>query len=432
MVKFFGILLTGILTSFFFFPFEFTFVPGINVKMMLAVVGLGCAAYELIRRKNGFTVPLELIVLSVIAASVSLISLLSISINQTPDSSYASYIMSFFVWLGAAFAVCFCVKSVHGRVNVYLVLNYLTAVCLFQCAFALVVDNFPSVAGWTNRTVSFGQEVAVMTKRLYAIGAMLDIAGVRFAVVLAALGFYLAEFITISNSTRLWYIVSFVVISVIGNMIARTTIVGTVIGLAFVFIGLLFRPSVPGSTDKMNAFLSWLSVGIVSVLICVVLYNTNDSARHLFRFAFEGFFSLSERGYWEVSSNEVLKEMVIFPETLHTWFIGDGYFMNSRYDPNYLGEATTEGYYMMVDIGYLRFIFYFGVLGLLCIMSVIIGSAIVCMRHFPREKWLFLMALLVGLAVWLKVSTDIFCFFALFLSAAALQEEDPEEALQNA
>ncbi len=66
-------------------------------------------------------------------------------------------------------------------------------------------------------------------------------------------------------------------------------------------------------------------------------------------------------------------------------------------------------------------------------MGVIIGSAIVCMRHFPKQKWLFIMALLVGLAVWLKVSTDLFCFFALFLSAAALKEEEPEEvALQNA
>lgn len=432
MVRFLGILLTGILTSFFFFPFEFTFLPGINVKMMLAVVGLGFAAYELIRRNNGFAVPLELIIMSFIAAGVSVASLLSISINQTPDNSYVSYIMSFFVWLGAAFAVCFCVKNVHGRVDVNLIINYLTVVCLFQCIFSLVIDNSPVLAGWVNRNIAFGQEVAVMTNRLYGFGAMLDVAGARFAAVLAALGFCLAEIIPLRNYQRLYYILSFIVISVIGNMIARTTIVGTGIGFTLILLSFIFRPSFPGSGDKTVVSLSWLGAGLASILVCVILYKTNDSARDLFRFAFEGFFSVFEKGYWEVSSNEVLKEMVIFPETLHTWIIGDGYFMNSRYDPNYLGEATTEGYYMRIDIGYLRFIFYFGIIGLIFMMGVIISSAVVCMRHFPREKWLFILALLVGLVVWLKVSTDIFCFFALFLSAAALKEEDPETALQDA
>ena len=87
---------------------------------------------------------------------------------------------------------------------------------------------------------------------------------------------------------------------------------------------------------------------------------------------------------------------------------------------------------MRIDIGYLRFIYYFGIIGLIFMMSVIISSAVVCMRHFPREKWLFILALLVGLTVWFKVSTDIFSFFALFLSAAALREDEPETALQDA
>ena len=38
------------------------------------------------------------------------------------------------------------------------------------------------------------------------------------------------------------------------------------------------------------------------------------------------------------------------------------------------------------------------------------------------------MALLVGLVVWAKVSTDIFLFFYLFLCAAYLQET--QEAIQ--
>lgn len=97
--------------------------------------------------------------------------------------------------------------------------------------------------------------------------------------------------------------------------------------------------------------------------------------------------------------------------------------MNTGQNQNYLGIGSNSGYYMGTDIGYLRFIYYFGIVGLIPMMGVIIGSAIVCMRHFRKETWLFVLALLVGLVVWFKVSTDIFCFFALFLSAAALQTQ---------
>ena len=119
--------------------------------------------------------------------------------------------------------------------------------------------------------------------------------------------------------------------------------------------------------------------------------------------------------------------MVVWPEELRTWLIGDGYFANSRYDPNYLGDATDQGFYMGTDIGYLRFVFYFGILGLVWMIAVIAYSAFVCADCFKSYSWLFVMALLVGLIVWGKVSTDIFLFFCLFLSTAALQELSDEE-----
>ena len=120
--------------------------------------------------------------------------------------------------------------------------------------------------------------------------------------------------------------------------------------------------------------------------------------------------------------------MVVWPEELRTWIIGDGYFENSRNDPNYLGDATVEGFYMGTDIGYLRFIFYFGITGLIWIIAVIVYSAYVCADQFRDYAWIFIMALCVGLAVWVKVATDIFLFFCMFLCAAALQETRNEES----
>ena len=81
--------------------------------------------------------------------------------------------------------------------------------------------------------------------------------------------------------------------------------------------------------------------------------------------------------------------MVVWPEVLRTWVIGDGYFENQRNDRNYIGSATTAGYYMGTDIGYLRFLFYFGVIGLLAISAVMAFAGIISIKafpdHFPRR-----------------------------------------------
>ena len=431
MLKFIEIILAVLLTSFFYFPVEFVFLPGINTKMMLAVLGLMFAAYRLIQKKQSLVISRELLWMEIIAGTVSLVSLLSITINHTPDTSYVSYIISFNVWLSGAYAVCYIIKAIHGRIDAQLVLDYLAAACVFQCVMAIAIDRNPAVMMWVDRVFSFGQGGLRKLKRIYGIGAALDVAGMRFSAVLAGLGFYLAE---IKKPLRPWprilYILSFFIIVVIGNMVARTTLTGAIIGLAIIILGLIFKPADESSSSKSVAVLTWLGLLTLGTAYCVFLYNTDASMRKLFRFAFEGFFSLAEKGYWDVSSNNKLQTMVVFPETLHTWIIGDGYFLNSRYDINYLGDATDQGFYMGTDIGYLRFIFYFGIVGLIPMMCVILYPTVVCMRYFRNDRLLFLLAMLVGLIVWAKVSTDLFCFFALFLCAAALQDT-PEEEVPN-
>lgn len=427
MIRWITILLTGIAMSLFYFPFELTAFLGFNTKMGLAVVGLLLSSLEFARQKS-VSIPKELLILLLIASLVSVVALLSITLNQTPDTTYVSYIFSFSVWLSAAFTVCYFIKWTHGRVGIQLILDYLIAVCLIQCVLALVIDSNPVFASFVNRHTYFGQDVCIAVNRLYGIGFLLDVAGLRMALVLAGVAYYLSEIdYALHPARRLFYLLSFLAITAMGNMIARTTIVGLLVGLAFILYAVFRQSSMTGFSIKPAPFFTWIGTIIVGVVVCTVLYRTDPHARSLFRFAFEGFFSLAEKGRWEVSSNETLAGMVVFPETLHTWIIGDGYFLNSRYDANYLGDATDQGFYMGTDIGYLRFIFYFGVMGLICMMAVIIYSAITCIRHFRKDIMFFLLALLVGLIVWMKVSTDAFCFFALFLSAAALQDKEKEK-----
>lgn len=426
MIKTIQIILTVLLTSLFFFPVGFTFLPGLNSKNLLAAVGLVVALLTLARNKD-FSIPLELIVLLFLSGMVSLLSLVSITYNQTPDNTYVSFIRSTAIWLSSAFTVACVIRGAHGRIDVPLVVHYLAGACLFQCASAMLIEFIPSFSLFVDRYIDTGQTLLKDLNRLYGIGASLDVAGSRFAAVLTALAFLLTTSPKkVSSGLAVFYTLSFIVISVIGNMIARTTTVGMVIGLAWLFVAPFIPSGEAHSENRSGNTLAVLATTAVLVFITVILYNTSPQVKDFLRFGFEGFFNYFEAGEWETTSTAKLETMVVWPEELHTWIIGDGYFMNSRYDPNYLGDTTDQGFYMGTDVGYIRFIFYFGVAGLVWIMAFLVYSAAVSCKAFPKYTWLFLLALLVGLVVWAKVATDLFLFFALFLCAAALQDEQDE------
>ena len=258
------------------------------------------------------------------------------------------------------------------------------------------------------------------SKRLYGLSAHLDTAGARFSVVLAGCSVSLSSR-WYRNKVEYYYLLFGVMfVAIVGNIIARTTSVGLIIGLVFIVL----RWAIPSNGAKNTRNFSWLLPLATVMVITIYFYNTNVTFKNNLQFGFEGFFSLVETGKWSVGSNEKLGTMVEFPESLKTWVIGDGYFINPKSDLNYLGHTTELGYYMGTDIGYLRFIFYFGIIGLLCMMGVVISSSLYCSRHYPQERWVFILALCVALIVWIKVSTDIFLFFALFIAASKFQVRD--------
>lgn len=428
MTRFLLILFSGVLASLYYFPLELWAFPGMNSKKLMAVLGVVLLAWDLINARKIET-KANFLVLVGFAGAVSLFSLLSSAYNQTPDNSYADYIVSFAVWLGGAYVVCHSIRLTHGRVDVSLVVKYLTGVCVFQCVSAFIIDVSPIVKEWVETYFNIDQPLMHRIKRIYGLGALLDVAGARFSAVLVAIAFLIVEDKDLSLSGRSILFACFLFISVAGNMIARTTLVGVSIGTGYLFLRTIFPSKIQQEDQRRATILACVSILIVGIVASVVLYETDFKSRQLFRFAFEGFFNYAETGQWQTGSTTILQSMVVFPDNLRTWIIGDGYFENSKIDPNYLGDATDMGYYMGTDVGYLRFIFYFGVPGLLCMMGVIGQSAYICGKEFPREKLLFVLAILVGLVVWLKVSTDIFCFFAPFLCAAALKE--PEQISVN-
>lgn len=436
MYKYLVHTISVILTSFYFFPFETIFLPGVNTKMILAGIGLLILGKRLAQRRNA-GINKDFFVLSLLALSISLISLLTMTINNTPDASFLTYFVSMWVWMGGAYTVVQWLDTAYGYVNARLVCNQLIAVCVIQCLIAWTKDVYPPLQAWVDSFVG-GEAFMGNTKegRLSGIGAALDVAGLRFSAVVVMIGYILSKAEELSHKQIVTYLISFLIIAVIGNMMSRTTTVG--VGLALVYW--IYSTNLLSLKQNIKNQKLWFWLGgvlCVVIPVFIYLYFTNDIFYKNIRFGFEGFFSLWETGKWQTSSNDILLNyMIVFPDNWVTWLIGDGYAANpadktlSFFDPYYTGPVY-HGYYMGTDIGYLRYIFYFGLIGTFVFSLFMWRSAWACIHRFKDYKMMFLIILLVNYIGWFKVSTDIFLAFAIFLVLSKENDGQTDNILEN-
>lgn len=412
------IIFTILITDFYYFPIEFVFLPGVNTKMLLAGIGLVMFGFNLARYRMG-QIDKGFLWLSLAALCVSFISYISIVINNTPDHSFTGYIISMWVWLGGAYTVIEVIKRLHGKISMPIVCNYLIAVCVIQCILAYIMAIYPPMLEALNSILGGEKYMGVTEGRLSGIGAALDVAGLRFSAVLVMIAYLMANIRRVNlEKYFIYYVIAFMIISVIGNMIARTTTMG--IGLAIAYW--LYSSKSFRLRDLNKQMIVSMAIVCISLVGIVYLYNTDYTFYKNIRFGFEGFFSLFEQGKWEVGSNEILlNHMIQFPKTFHTWVIGDGYCYNPLVkiggDPYYTGPVY-HGFYMGTDIGYIRFLFYFGVTGLMAFVAFFLMCGKICMSKFTNYKMLFFLLLMVNFIGWVKVATDIFLVFAPFLCIA--------------
>lgn len=402
------ILISLVFTSMFFFPFEFTFLRGINTKHMMTIVGIICFGYDVISQRR-IVFSKELLIATIIALLFSFVGFYSTDYNNTDDYTYSTYFISMWIWYLACYGACATIRFTHGYISIRLIVNYLAAVCVSQCVIALCINFSPAVKSFID-SIFITADLTQLEDmgRLYGIGAALDWAGIRFASVLVMIAVYLSEDkqLRSNNVYRNLYLFSFFLISIVGNMVARTTSVGVLLGFAYiVFFSGLFSFAI--KMINLKFWQSIITILIISITVTTYLYSTNKEVYSLLRFAFEGFFSFIETGKWETASTNTLKTMWVLPEDMKTWIIGNGYFTSS-----------TGGFYMQTDVGYIRFIYYCGLIGLsvFCILFIYLSIAFAVRFSYIRN--LFFLLLVIAFANWVKVSTDIFLVYAFFLVIA--------------
>ncbi|MBP3942155.1 hypothetical protein J5U18_01010 [Sphingobacteriaceae bacterium WQ 2009] len=400
-----GIIITGIIVSCYFFPFGTNFTPkALNSKIILAVFGVLLTFYNSLIKRS-FVFNKALINPTIFALVFSAVGFISVDINNSVDYSYASYIVSFATWLFAAYATIQVIKATHKKVNFQLLFNYLAAICVIQCIIALTIDNYLPFKTLIDTYISQDTVASVeflnKVERLYGIGAALDPAGTRFSVVLIGLTALLikeSRKSDYSNKTIILYWIAFGIISVVGNMISRTTTVGMSMGLLY----LIYDSQIIRTNIAKKSINLWKNIFIVTFILVVIstyFYQTNEDIRQLFKFAFEGFFNWIEDGEWKTSSTDKLNStMWIWPTDLKTWIIG-------KADFSFKGTLT--------DIGYCRFIFYNGIIGLVIFSLFFIYNGLYFYSLNKSLRLFFLALIALGFIIWIKIPTDLFLIYAL-------------------
>ncbi len=427
MKNLFKILFCILIVDLYFFSSVFTFTRGVNSKLILGVLGLVTFVIHSAKVKK-MSVSKQMIVLTLLAVGVSLASLFSMNYNNTGDDAYFTYVISMLVWLAAAYMVAVSINYAYGKLSIELIADFIIAVSVIQCTIAILGELFVPVNNFIKLLVP-GTTWLDSVDRMYGLGenTALDTGGIRYAIACILCAHMLVKTGEERRKWQLWYLFAYVYITIIGNMIARTTSVGSVIALVYL-LGHLFSGT-KVSVTKLRVFGLMTFLFALMFGVSVWLYNTNDVFQRNLRFGFEGFINLVETGEWHVTSNDKLRSMYVFPDNPKTWFIGDGYFNNPDGDPNYIGDIT-DGYYMNTDVGYLRFIFYFGIVGLSIFSLLILYAGLICHTRNPGDGLLFSILVLLNFIVWFKVATDCFFILAVFIALAYIKECSPSESLQ--
>ncbi len=237
-------------------------------------------------------------------------------------------------------------------------------VCAIQSILAILIDNMPLLQEWVDGLILQNVEYLHRANRLYGIGASFDTAGIRFSCAMLGLGYLIVH--EISNKRKICYWSLFLIIGIVGNIVSRTTTVGLVISIVYMALS---NFSLSGQITHSRV--RFIGYGIVFTGLLVggiyYLYNYSPVFGNYLRYGFEGFFNWFENGEWTANSTDRLQRMVVFPNNLKTWLIGDGWFLN----PN-----DSNGFYKYTDIGYLNFIFIAALLGGYLYISV-------CPQYLP-------------------------------------------------
>lgn len=341
------------------YPFALKVFP-VGTRSFLAAGGVGLFfLYMLNAYKTRWVINKFLLLLTIMLPFVAF-SILTGLLNATYDFQFARLAFSFILMFFAAYFILEVAKQTKLHVTEKLLLEivvYAVAIQSIVSFFMFFSPSFQSLvfAHLNFSDLALSKMQALSERGIIGFSRSFFGAGIYSGLALMLLSYLLAHYA--KNIKQLaWYVLLFFLIFSIGMMMARTTLVGAALGLAYLFFPRkkILQLKVKRSTVKTIAL--FIVLPLFSLFLLVLLApNFMSKINNLLQFGFELFINIFEGKGAQTSSTDVLMTMLVWPDSFKTWMIGDGLW-------------DLEGgmkYYMSTDVGYSRMLFYFGILGML-------------------------------------------------------------------
>lgn len=344
---------------FWFFCFiykpEFIFIPH-SINMFMGIIGLILSTRNKVRDIILYRTDARVISIVRLILPFVIISVFSMIINTSTDMKFIRYGISVFLAYYGAYWLSYMFYKCYGSLNVKIIVMYLLYATLLHQFIALIMFFDYSIYNLLQSLVRIdasGLEAMDRTAgfRLQGLGASFFTAGLIYGYVLImlALAIKQGEF---NSKEQPWIMASYFLITAVGIMMARTTIVGFALGLLIIISYY--------ATSWRKFFKTFIRLGFILCLLCVVVIKIYPSLlsdfEGLFEFAFELVNNYKNSGELHSGTTDRLLEMWgTIPDNFKTWLIGDARWV----------DADGRHYYMRVDVGYLRNLWYFGLIGTL-------------------------------------------------------------------
>lgn len=285
---------------------------------------------------------------------VLVIAIFSVLINFSLDLQYVKYLLTIFCAFYASYLIARLSYFIYNSFNIYIFLKYLIFAELIYLLISFLMFCDTSLYQTFTSIIKMDdimQDAFERTQgfRIQGFGASFFAAGLLNGYFLIILSIYLSFFDCSTKNQIIIYFVFFITF-IIGMMMARTTLVGAALAFGIIFLS---------SSNKIFKLLKTISIilciiGILLFVISKIAVGFEEEFELLTKFAFEMFINYFEGNSMTTTSSEKMMDMYnIVPQDLKSWIIGDAKW------------SAQDGYYKNVDIGYLRNIWYFGVIGLL-------------------------------------------------------------------
>jgi hypothetical protein len=333
---------------FYLFPVTFNFIPiGLTTRIYLSFFGFILLTLQIVLRKK-FEVHTQLLKTIAFLSLFPLISISSLLFNSSMDIQFVFYPISLILIVFASYPILYFFNYNNEKI-----LKYIVSAIVLQNIISLIMFISPSTSNLINSIQIISEpELLKMSElsemRLLGFGSSYFGSGI-----INCFGLIVVTFLYLKSDIkrhRILYVLLFILIAFIGILKARTTFIGIILSILYIFIS---------DWKKTISYVTLISIfiftiGTILLTLVLKLYPDSDV---LLQFGFEMFDNFFRYGNLESDSTNELIEMYQLPNELKTWFIGDGHW-----------NSLTPGdfsYYKNTDVGYLRMIYYFGLMGTL-------------------------------------------------------------------